>query len=358
MPVDRGKGLFRLAWVVVSLVFLALIVAATRPGARGLGVERRLTEDELRLPRRCATAGPTGARPTSPRAAGRRRGCRRCSATAPAAARALALATLPEENRERLACAACGFIAYVNPRLVVTTIPVTDAGEVDPAPAGDRARARLVGAAGRVPRGRRDGRTRRRSARRSRRRGCSSSRARSSGCTRGSRRRSSSSRSRRAIAGGEAADDARGARGARRSRPTAIPWGEIAFKTSFFAIRDWVRRRAPGRRGPGRLPAARGRGAGASRTPAQPRSTNTFLSSVYCSSASSAEVLADPRLLVAAERRLDVDAVVAVDRDDARLAAPSPPAARARCRGSRPIPTGRRATRSRSAAPPRPCRTG
>jgi hypothetical protein len=29
MPVDRGKGLFRFAWVVVSLVFLALIVAAT-----------------------------------------------------------------------------------------------------------------------------------------------------------------------------------------------------------------------------------------------------------------------------------------------------------------------------------------
>jgi hypothetical protein len=26
MPVDRGRGLFRLAWVVVSMVFLALIV--------------------------------------------------------------------------------------------------------------------------------------------------------------------------------------------------------------------------------------------------------------------------------------------------------------------------------------------
>ena len=35
----------------------------------------------------------------------------------------------PEEPRERMACPACGFIAYVNPRLVVTTIPVTDAGE-------------------------------------------------------------------------------------------------------------------------------------------------------------------------------------------------------------------------------------
>ena len=28
MPVDRGRGLFRLAWLVVALVFLALIVAA------------------------------------------------------------------------------------------------------------------------------------------------------------------------------------------------------------------------------------------------------------------------------------------------------------------------------------------
>jgi ADP-ribose pyrophosphatase YjhB (NUDIX family) len=34
------------------------------------------------------------------------------------------------EDRERLACPACGHIAYVNPRLVVTTIPVTEAGEL------------------------------------------------------------------------------------------------------------------------------------------------------------------------------------------------------------------------------------
>ena len=34
------------------------------------------------------------------------------------------------EERERLGCADCGFIAYVNPRLVVTTIPVTEKGEV------------------------------------------------------------------------------------------------------------------------------------------------------------------------------------------------------------------------------------
>jgi hypothetical protein len=29
MPVDRGRGLFRLSWVLVSVVFLALIAAAT-----------------------------------------------------------------------------------------------------------------------------------------------------------------------------------------------------------------------------------------------------------------------------------------------------------------------------------------
>ena len=37
---------------------------------------------------------------------------------------------LPAETRERLACANCGFIAYVNPRLVVSTLPVADDGRV------------------------------------------------------------------------------------------------------------------------------------------------------------------------------------------------------------------------------------
>lgn len=34
------------------------------------------------------------------------------------------------EERERLACPSCGFVFYVNPRLVVTTLPITDRGEV------------------------------------------------------------------------------------------------------------------------------------------------------------------------------------------------------------------------------------
>ena len=49
--------------------------------------------------------------------------CSRCGAS-------LTFGPQEGEDRERLACDACGFIAYVNPRLVVTSLPVTEAGEV------------------------------------------------------------------------------------------------------------------------------------------------------------------------------------------------------------------------------------
>ncbi|MFH0750417.1 MAG: NUDIX hydrolase [Chloroflexota bacterium] len=49
--------------------------------------------------------------------------CSRCGAT-------LRLGPLPGEDRERLACEACGYITYVNPRLVITTLPVNEVGEV------------------------------------------------------------------------------------------------------------------------------------------------------------------------------------------------------------------------------------
>jgi ADP-ribose pyrophosphatase YjhB (NUDIX family) len=42
----------------------------------------------------------------------------------------LAFGPVADEERERLACPNCGFVFYVNPRLVVTTLPVTDRGEV------------------------------------------------------------------------------------------------------------------------------------------------------------------------------------------------------------------------------------
>ena len=34
------------------------------------------------------------------------------------------------ETRDRLACGNCGFIAYLNPRLVVSTLPITDDGRL------------------------------------------------------------------------------------------------------------------------------------------------------------------------------------------------------------------------------------
>jgi ADP-ribose pyrophosphatase YjhB (NUDIX family) len=34
------------------------------------------------------------------------------------------------EDRDRLSCPECGHIAYVNPRLVVTTLPITESGEL------------------------------------------------------------------------------------------------------------------------------------------------------------------------------------------------------------------------------------
>jgi ADP-ribose pyrophosphatase YjhB (NUDIX family) len=40
------------------------------------------------------------------------------------------MGSVPGEHRDRLVCGACGFIAYVNPRLVVTTLPVTATGEL------------------------------------------------------------------------------------------------------------------------------------------------------------------------------------------------------------------------------------
>jgi ADP-ribose pyrophosphatase YjhB (NUDIX family) len=49
--------------------------------------------------------------------------CSRCGAR-------LTFGPVEGEERERLACESCGFVAYVNPRLVVTTIPVTDNGRV------------------------------------------------------------------------------------------------------------------------------------------------------------------------------------------------------------------------------------
>jgi ADP-ribose pyrophosphatase YjhB (NUDIX family) len=42
----------------------------------------------------------------------------------------LTFGEVPGEQRDRLSCPACGHVLYVNPRLVVTTLPITEAGEV------------------------------------------------------------------------------------------------------------------------------------------------------------------------------------------------------------------------------------
>ena len=42
----------------------------------------------------------------------------------------LRFGAIPGEDRHRLSCPSCGHILYVNPRLVVTTLPITDSGEV------------------------------------------------------------------------------------------------------------------------------------------------------------------------------------------------------------------------------------
>lgn len=49
--------------------------------------------------------------------------CSRCGS-------ALVFGLVEGEDRERLACGACGHVAYVNPRMVVTVLPITDAGEI------------------------------------------------------------------------------------------------------------------------------------------------------------------------------------------------------------------------------------
>jgi ADP-ribose pyrophosphatase YjhB (NUDIX family) len=42
----------------------------------------------------------------------------------------LRFGSIEGEDRDRLSCPECGHIAYVNPRLVVTSLPITDTGEL------------------------------------------------------------------------------------------------------------------------------------------------------------------------------------------------------------------------------------
>jgi ADP-ribose pyrophosphatase YjhB (NUDIX family) len=150
----------------------------------------------------------------------------------------------PTEHRERMACPRCGFIAYVNPRLVVTTIPVTDDG-----------RALLL------------------------RRGIEPSRGKwaqpggfmeiDETVTEAAIRETLEETGllvepgeivglyarleaavvvlvfEARIVGGEARQTPE-ALELRPFSPAEIPWDEVAFSTSFWALRDWVERRHPG----------------------------------------------------------------------------------------------------------------
>jgi ADP-ribose pyrophosphatase YjhB (NUDIX family) len=49
--------------------------------------------------------------------------CSRCGAP-------LRFGSIDGDHRDRLACSSCGFVAYVNPRLVVTTLPIDERGRV------------------------------------------------------------------------------------------------------------------------------------------------------------------------------------------------------------------------------------
>ena len=230
MPVDRTKGWFRLAWVVVSIIGLvALVVAgwivlvglmdefergARRPldrprlGWRRPGVDRDVAQLLLALRVDAALRDHRGR--GSPSAV--LRGLRSHRVRQPAPRRD----DLPGHRRRR----------------------------DRPDQARHRAGPGRVGPARRLPRGRRDGPPGGHPRDAGRRPACSSSRARSSGCTRGSRRRSSPSRSRPGSSAGRRPRRPRRPR-SRPMHPSAIPWPDIAFRTTTWALRDWIDRRRP-----------------------------------------------------------------------------------------------------------------
>lgn len=87
------------------------------------GLDGFLTEDQAIARERGMAAADDTRGGVPPWLAATLNHCTRCGGR-------LALGPIEGEDRDRLACVACGFIAYVNPRLVVTTLPVTEDGRV------------------------------------------------------------------------------------------------------------------------------------------------------------------------------------------------------------------------------------
>ncbi len=205
--------------------------------------ERRLTGDELRL-LGAMGRGPDGRSTDVDSGGGAPRWFRRSVRFCSNCGSELVAGIPPTEYRERMTCPGCGFIAYANPRLVVTTIPVTDAGDavllrrgIEPGqglwaqPGGFLEIDETVSEAA---------------------------------------IRETLEETGLLVAPGELVGlysrleaavvtlvfEARIVGGAPRVTPEAlevrafeagaIPWGEIAFKTSYFALRDWVEKRHPG----------------------------------------------------------------------------------------------------------------
>jgi ADP-ribose pyrophosphatase YjhB (NUDIX family) len=162
--------------------------------------------------------------------------CSRCGAP-------LTFGPIEGEERDRLACRSCGYIAYVNPRLVVTTIPVTDRGDVVLLRRGIEPAAGLWAQPGGF---------------------LEIDETVNEGAVRETLEETGLivepgeivglySRPEAAVVvlafearvvGGEARVTPE-ALEVRTFRPEAIPWDEIAFRTSTWALRDWVRRRHP-----------------------------------------------------------------------------------------------------------------
>jgi ADP-ribose pyrophosphatase YjhB (NUDIX family) len=205
--------------------------------------ERELTPDERRLLARVGR-GPDGRSTDIASGNGAPRWVLRSLNYCANCGTELVTGVPPTEHRERLACPSCGFIAYVNPRLVVTAIPVNEAGEavllrrgiepgrgswaqpggfmeVDETVTEAAVRETLeetgllvepIGLVGLY------------------------SRLEAAVVTLVFEAR---------IVGGEARVTPE-ALEVRAFAPDAIPWNEIAFTTSWYALRDWVERRAPG----------------------------------------------------------------------------------------------------------------